>query len=169
MDVERIGYVVAPDGWIPGQDRAIEVVLDHEPGSEPAEDGRQGLLPARDVAVQGRCAEDQQVGLGAVRLGVAAGDQATHRVAEQDHRPAHGLEQADLVGQVIQPDVDPLDVRARAARRSEATQVGRPAIEAALGQDAGGPLVAAAMLAQAMNDEDACSGLAGRLPAADRE
>ena len=88
-------------------------------------------------------------------------------MTEEDHRTAEPPQGGQPIGDVIEPDVESLDVAAPATRRAEAAQVERPGVKAACGEDPRRPLVAAAMLAQPGDDQDARPRLTRRRPVAD--
>ena len=97
--------------------------------------------PDRQVVGQPGRAQDEQVRLGPVALGVGQRHQAAHRVTEQDHRSAVDAraDRLEPILDVVEPGVPARDPGPPSARAAEALEVEPGHVETGRRQDRAGP------------------------------
>ena len=86
---------------------------------------------------------------------------------EQDHREAECPKRREPDLDVVEEVVPPTDVDSTAAGEAVAAEVESVDVQAGLGHETAGPLVPAAVFADAMDDQDSRQGIAGWRPVAD--
>ena len=160
---ERIGEVSLAHGRIARELLARDRIGQDRRRRQAAQDRGEGALPAGDARVQRHGAQDEQVRGRPVGAGVCQGDERAHRVSEQNQRYsrlAYGGD-PDRQVEIVVPGAN---VDAPATREPVAANVERMDVDPRLGHEPSGSLVAAAVLTDAVDEQDGRPRTARRRP-----